>query len=161
MSRTVHTPPSPRRSFTLIELVMVLLIIALISAIAAPRLSGSVSRHRAQAAARMIVQGFALARSEARARSAPRYVHFHVDDDSFVISGASTATPGAAANTDVISLRREPYLSGLLSADLGGDASVMFDIFGRPDSGGSVVVGCGDWTFSVALDAESGKASMP
>ena len=63
---------SGRSGFTLIELVMVLAIIGLITAIAAPRYAASLARYRAESAARRVAADLALARREAAASSSSR-----------------------------------------------------------------------------------------
>jgi hypothetical protein len=39
-------------------------------------------------------------------------------------------------------------------------AQVTFDIYGKPDNGGSVVLQVGSWTKTIALDPDSGKATV-
>src|SRR5437762_6551307 len=53
------------RAFSLIEMVLVLTIIAIASAIAVPRYVGSIARYRAETAARRVAADLALAASHA------------------------------------------------------------------------------------------------
>src|SRR5947209_10986433 len=57
------------RAYSLVELVLVLVTLAIMWGIAAPRYANSMSRYRAEAAARRIASDFALARAQAKQTS--------------------------------------------------------------------------------------------
>ena len=58
-------------------------------------------------------------------------------------------------------LSEDPYGASMVSADFGGDADIIFDVFGVPDSGGSVVIQVGNHVRTVTVDAVTGRATTP
>ena len=143
--------------FSLLELVFVIAIIATVAAIAVPRYGGAVARYRIKAAARRIVEDLALARATARSKSASVTVTFDVAMNQYQISGvAALNDPLSDAE---LNLSDSPYHAQLVSADLGGDNVVIFDGFGSPDSGGTIVIAGGAVTKTIVLDADSGAAT--
>ena len=146
-----------RPGFTLVELLVVIAIIATVAAIAVPRYGGAVARYRIKAAARRIVEDLALARATARSKSASVTVTFDVATNQYQISGVSALNdPLSDAE---LNLSDRPYHAQLVSADLGGDNAVIFDGFGTPDSGGTIVIAGGALTKTIVLDADSGAAT--
>src|SRR2546423_11308670 len=65
-----------RRAFSLIEMVLVLAILAMVSAIAVPRYAGSIARYRAETAARRVAADLALAAAHAADAGKPQLVVF-------------------------------------------------------------------------------------
>jgi len=47
------------------------------------------------------------------------------------------------------------------SADFDGDAEIIFDAYGNPDSGGTLVIGAGERQITLSVDAETGRVSRP
>ena len=144
--------------FHLIEIVLVLVLIATLTAIAAPRYSGAVARYRASAAAQRIVADIALARSEARTKSATQTVEFDVANDSYLLVNVTALSNLTAAY--VTELTESPYQADLISADFGGASTLTFDGYGRPVSGGVIVVRVGPNDRTISVDSESGKATV-
>ena len=143
--------------FSLLELVLVIAIIATVAAIAVPRYGGAVARYRIEAAARRIVEDLALARASARSKSAGVTVTFDVAANQYQLSGvAALNDPLSDAK---LNLSDPPYHARLVSAVLGGDNAVIFDGFGTPDSGGTIVIAGGAVTKTIVLDADSGAAT--
>ena len=158
--------PTPRTAtgrlsvsgFTLVELMTVLVIIVTFAAIAVPRYGASLARYRVDAAARRIAADLAYARAAARAGSAPRTVTFDAAGDRYALS--SVVAAGRRAGPYDVSLQEEPYSAFILSADFGGDASVVFSGYGVPDSGGTVVVTSGAASKTVTLSNASGVVTI-
>ncbi|HUU82229.1 MAG TPA: GspH/FimT family pseudopilin [Phycisphaerae bacterium] len=146
------------QAFSLIELVIVVSIIGVVAAIAAPRFANSIARQRAEGAAKRIAADLALARSQAITRSTSQMVKFDLGSDSYVMAGVQHLDRAASAYK--VDLSAEPYLAGLVSADFGGDDEVVFDFHGTPDSGGQVVIKAGAWQKTVTLDPDTGKATV-
>lgn len=150
--------PRRRPGFSLIELAMVLAVIAIAAAMAAPRYAASAARYRLDSAARRVAADLNLARSLARTSSSGQAVSFQVDLETYVLVGQSDlmGEPG----TYSVNLAEAPYRAKLSSVDFGGDAQIVFDGYGRPDSGGQVVVASAGASRTVVLDGETGEAAV-
>jgi prepilin-type N-terminal cleavage/methylation domain-containing protein len=108
----------PQRSvsgFTLIELVLVVAIMLIVAAIAAPRYGQAASRYQADLAAHRVGADLRMARSTARARSASCAVVFFVDANRYQLSGIPA--PDGATGDYAVALSAEPYRANLLLAD--------------------------------------------
>ncbi len=148
-----------RRCFSLAEVVVVVVIIGTLAMIAVPRLSNSIALQRVQAAGRRIVVDLAFAQRQAKNSNVAQTVQFNTAADSYSFIGLPH--PDHPALDYGLSLQQEPYGTTLVSADFGGDQEVVFDVFGVPDSGGSVVVRVGSHVRTITVDADTGKASVP
>jgi prepilin-type N-terminal cleavage/methylation domain-containing protein len=144
--------------FSLVELTLVLVIVAAFSAIALPRWNNSTTRYRVDSAARRVMADFEYARLHAIATSQTLRVEFYPVDDLYILGGVRDLR--ANGSTYSLVLNAEPYRVDLLSASFGGNASVQFDHFGRPSSGGTVVVQIGTTRRTVTLNATTGRSSM-
>ncbi|MHC4219416.1 MAG: prepilin-type N-terminal cleavage/methylation domain-containing protein [Planctomycetota bacterium] len=147
-----------RGGFSLLELIIVMAIIAIVAAIAAPRYGEALARYRADSAARRVAADLDRARATARAASADVTVIFNVAGDDYTMTGVPALNnPAVDASLD---LAGPPYHTRLDSAVLGGDAIVIFDGFGMPDSGGAIKVSCGSNTRIVNLNAATGVVAV-
>lgn len=149
-----------RGAFTLVELVMVLSIVGVLSAIAVPRVQRSIARQRADAAANRIANDLRYARKRAIQQSASQSLVFvrSAGNDSYGMAGvAGLDNPSAAYR---VSLSGEPYLATLASVSFGGKLSVAFDGFGMPDSGGTVVVQVGEFVKTITVDGTTGEPAI-
>ena len=146
------------RAFSLVELLAVMAILAIVAAIATPRYAQASVRFRTKNAAHRITVDLEFARRAAVDASSPRTV-------TFIGTQLACNTPDrrryASDNaTYRHDLAEEPYGVTSLVADFGGDGDVIFDMYGRPDSGGTVVVAIGAETQTVVLDADTGEAEV-
>jgi len=157
--RTTRTNNCPLRAgFTLLELVLVLVILATLGAIAAPRYATALDRYHADATARRIVADLELARATARNTSASVTVTFDPGLNSYVMTGVDSLDhPG---NDATLVLSVAPYRSQLVATGLGGDDEIVFDGFGVPDLGGTVLIQCGNESRTITVDNETGVASV-
>ena len=147
-----------RQGFSLLELVIVVAIMSIVAAIAAPRYGQAAARYRIDVAARRITQDLALASRQARNAGSPRTVAFNAAGTQYTIS--NLVGLDRAAQSYQVDLQAEPYCSRVDRADFGGDGTVVFNGFGQADSGGQVVLKSGSFTRTITLDAASGKASV-
>lgn len=155
-----------RGGFSLLELAITLAIMAVLSAIAAPRYLASLDRYHVGAAARRVIGDLALTRSHARAAGASRSVVFGSTPDTYALEGV--ADPDRGTTSTKVRLDEPPYAVRITSAVFDnplstddGLSTVIFDGYGRPDSGGTVLLTRGSASIQVVLNADSGEARVP
>ena len=148
----------PRTAFTLLELVLVLVILATLGAIAAPRYATALDRYHADAMARRIVADLELARATARNTSSSVTVTFDPGLNTYVMTGVDS--PDHPGNNATLVLSDAPYRSELVATGLGGDKEIVFDGFGIPDMGGVVLIQCGAESRMINVDDGTGVASV-
>jgi len=136
----------------------VIIIIGLLAAIAVPRVAGGIAHHRAEAAANRIVRDLEFARSRARTSSAEQTVAFDVAADSYALTDVQDIDRSHLAYA--VWLSKEPYLATIVSAEFGGDSEIIFDGYGKADSGGTVVVKSGGYLKTITVDPDTGEASV-
>lgn len=145
-----------RRGYSMIELVIVLAILGVFAGVATVRLANSAERARVEAAARRIVNVIDDARSRARTHSAACKILFSTSPAGFEIKGVTSG----AAELDRLRMDRDPYRVELKTQNLSGDDSLEFDRYGRPATGGRVLVTSGRHQRIVVVDAETGRATI-
>ncbi len=146
-----------QRGFTYIEVVITVLLMGILAGMAAPSYFTSIASYQAEMAAKRVVHDLHFARSEAQRSSQSRTVRFDTETNSYSLEGV--ADINASANGYVTSLSKNPFSATLVSASLGGDAVVVFDMYGRPDSDGTVVVQAGSVQRTVEL-SDDGEADV-
>lgn len=137
---------------------MVIAIIAISAAIAAPRWSESLGRYRVDAAARRIVADLLLAQTNARATSVAQTITFSPAQDSYSLSGLKNFETNSGTYT--VSLAVPPYQADLSSTDFTVSTPLTFNAFGVPSAGGKVVVTSGVFSRTITVDADSGAATV-
>ncbi len=146
-----------QRGFTYIEVVITVLLMGILAGVAAPSYFASIASYQAEMAAKRVVHDLHYARSEAQRSSQSRTVQFSTETNSYTLVGV--ADVNNSANAFVTSLSKNPFSATLVSASLGGDAVVVFDMYGRPDSDGTIVVQAGSVQKTVELE-ENGEADV-
>ncbi len=153
-----------RRAFSLIELVMVVVVIGVLATIAAPRFSNALAGNRASQAANRIALDLALAQQRARSTSASQTVTFNTASHNYTLNGMPD--PDHPAGDYVVELSREPYAASIVTVEFktgsesAGDPDLVFDGYGKPDSGGAVTITVGTYVKTISVDAITGKATI-
>jgi prepilin-type N-terminal cleavage/methylation domain-containing protein len=158
--RTSPADPPLCGGFSLVELVMVVVIIAILAAMAVPRFGDSLAHRRVEAAARRIAADLALAQRRAKATSASHTVVFNTGGHAYVVEGAQDLDhPGDVYE---VSLADDPYRAVITAIVLGADTprKIVFDGYGVPDSGGTIVVEAGGNQKTVTVDPDTGRATV-
>lgn len=144
-------------AFTLVELSLVLFILVLIGAVAIPRFAGFATERRLEGAASRITADLEFARRRARSTNKPLTIRFFAVSNRYMLLDVPNPDHPSDPNYSV-DLRSAPYEAEMAFADFGGDGDVVFDAYGLPDTGGSVIVRVGQRTKTVTLDQTTGFA---
>lgn len=144
--------------FSLIELVLVMTIIGILSAIAVPRYAGALVRYRADAAARRVIADLDYARERARSTSTAVEIKFKPSQDCMQLVGVPSLNDPSKDWETILSAK--PYLADLVSTSFVND-TVAFNGYGYPDAGGQITLSVGGESRTIILDADTGKAVAP
>lgn len=156
--RTFSHRTRNRRAFSLIEATLVLGIIAIFGAMALPRYNNSLTQYRLNVAAQRLVADLQFARSQAIARSRTQSIAFALANDSYTMANVEGLKDRNA--TYAVDLSAEPYRVDLTTATFGGSTTLTFDLFGKPDSGGTIVIALRGVTRTITVDSVTGRASL-
>jgi type II secretory pathway pseudopilin PulG len=143
-----------------VEVLVVVMILAILAAVAVPKHADALVKMRLDAVAHRIVSDFAAAQARARVTSSRQTITFTVPPakSSYQIIGMSD--PDHASLTYTVNLADTCYQATFDSVNLGGDATLIYDGYGNPDSAGTIVVRSGSYTKTIAIDANTGLAAV-
>lgn len=139
---------------TIVEVVVVLVVISILSAIAVPRFAGFSANQRLEAAANRVRADLALAQRLARYSSSSQTVRFYITTNRYSL--INLPSPDHAAGSYAVPLGEDPYRVQVSSANFGGDTILVFNGYGEPDSDGSVTLRTGNRTRTIYLQSGSG-----
>jgi len=145
-----------RGAFTLAELAIVLLIMSVFTAVAAPAFLDSLLFHRVESAARRVKTDLELARHSARLKSASRSVAF--TGSSYTLPGIKSLDDPTAVYT--VDLAASPFELDSLVADFNNTTMVSFDGYGTPSSGGTVILTAKAHQATVTLNTTTGEVTI-
>jgi type II secretory pathway pseudopilin PulG len=134
----------------MVELVIVVLVMGIMAAVAAPAFLDSLLFHRVESAARRVKADLELARHAARRASAAQTVTFTNSGYTFSNPMKSLDNPHEEYAVD---LTAPPYELSGISASFNGALSITFDGYGTPTCDGSIVLATKDHQCTVAVDA--------
>jgi len=150
------------KAFTLLELMVVMVIMAIMGAIIVPIIAGA-GEMQALSAARIIATDLQYAQNVAITMQTPVTVQFDASADSYSLSNASGLLKHPMTNKDyVVDFRTRGNFEqlDLVSASFNSGASVIFDELGSPDAGGSVTVVGGSQTYRIDVTSVTGAVSV-
>jgi len=150
---------SRSNGFSLMELALVIAIMAVFAAIAAPRYGRASGRYRLDLAARRVAADLRLAQSSAKTASASRTVVFTAETHQYHLS--DIPAPDGAAGGYTVSLSAEPYGANLAGVDFNDTAQVIFSGWGLPNHGGTITLAVGSQQKTVSVDGDTGQISTP
>jgi prepilin-type N-terminal cleavage/methylation domain-containing protein len=165
-----------RPGFTLIEVIVVILMVAILSAVAVPRLA-NIGSSRAGVAARSIARDLTYARERAIATGTRTWVVFSPSTHSYSVLSEDPANPGRIGATTLTDpngtgkpfvqyLNTGEYVGVTMSSAVFGTGSeVGFDWVGKPYSNSSTALSAnGTITlsggYSVTVEATTGLAKV-
>jgi len=141
---------------TFAELLIVMLVMTILAAAAAPAFVDSLLFHRVESAARRVKADLELARQTARLTSTTQTISF--TDRQYTVSGeTSFHQPTAAYQVD---LAGAPYEIGEVVANFAGNTSVAFDGYGSPTTGGMVIITAKNHQCTVTLNGTTGEVTI-
>ena len=143
--------------FSLLELVMVLSIVVILAAVAAPRFASANARYRADFAARRVAADLSLAQTHARSTGTSVTVRFGVDQNRYTLVGVE-ALDGSGDYS--VNLDQSPYLATLASAEFGDDGDLIFNGWGKTDSAGTLTLTVGHETRTLDVNSPSGEVTI-
>lgn len=161
-----------KKAFTLIELIVVMVIIAIAAVLAVPMMS-SAADVQVRSAANMIAADLEYAKSMAISRQQNHSVVFDTANESYEVrdaSGTVISHPVKAGSSFVVNLQSDSRLSrvDIVSADFDPDSqpSVTFDYLGSPYSGtnplnsGQISLQAGSFTMTVNVEPMTGYITV-
>ena len=146
------------RAFTYLELILVIAILGIVAGIAVPRFGNFVAHRHIDAAATRIATDLAFARQRAKFSGTQHKVMFQIPQNRYQFTEMDD--PDHPGRPYVVPLAEEPYNATIISADFGGDVEVVFDGYGVPDSGGTLVLAVGYYRKTLTLDAQTGRVTV-
>jgi len=162
---------STRAAFTLVEILIVVLILAIAAAIVVPNI-GSANDSQATSAAAVLRSDLEVARSLAMTTQQPYSVVFSPDRLSYkVVANYAGVAYAAAVAVDHPVIKGKKYevrlnaLNGapgvsVTSVAFGGQTFVTFQSLGDPVAGGSVVLRAGNCVVTVSVEGLTGIVSV-
>jgi Tfp pilus assembly protein FimT len=151
--------PRFRRGITLTDVAITTLVIGILAAVAAPKFADSLSVYRVESAARHVAADLRYARQHAVTAGTTQSVVFTPASDTYDLPGMTDINHSGQPFT--VDLTTTSYPASLVSASFGaGGSTVVFDTYGRPDNGGTVVVQVGSEQRAVTIDGVSGRVSV-
>lgn len=154
------------RGFSVVELVLTIAIIGALALIAVPRYASSEERYRAESAANRVIADLLAAQETAKATSSDQRVRFSIGGSKYYLSFTRSATVsglavGSVANAESVEvdLAAEPYRAKVVGASINGYAGIVFDPYGMPSGGGTILLRVGSLAARVVVDPANGLAT--
>ena len=150
-------------AFTMLELMVVLVVVAILAAMVIPQISGT-GGMAAQASARRVMADLEYAQNQAITTQALITVTFNPSGNSYTVSNASgPLIHPITKQAYVIDFDVAPGAQGVRidsASFTGGVSSVTFDSLGAPDRDGTVRISGGSMRYDVAVAPVSGRVTV-
>lgn len=158
----IAAPPADRAGFTLVELMVVLVVLAIVSAVVVPHVMES-SDIEALSAARVLSADLQYAQDMAITTQQDITVTFNAATGTYTLSNASGPLIHPINKTEYVTTFGSQRGMGQVqmhSAAFGGEAKVTFDEVGSPSAGGSVSLQAGAYICQVNVAGTTGKVTV-
>jgi type II secretory pathway pseudopilin PulG len=141
----------------MVELVIVVMIMSIMTAVAAPAFFESLLYHRVESAAHRLKADLELARHTARLKSAAQTITFTAGTYTF-----SAGVKGFDAPSGIysVALGGPPFELDSVIANFGGTNVLTFDGYGKPNSGGTVVLALQGHQCTLTVNGTTGDVSI-
>lgn len=148
-----------RAGYTLVDLVIVVLIMGILAAAAGPKFANSMVHFQAESAAKQVAADLRYARQHALQAGVNQPVVFAPLTHSYSLTGLNDIDHQSEPYD--VKLKSTRYPASIVNAAFGaGGATVTFDIYGKPDNGGNVVIQVGGEQRTINIDGYTGKVSV-
>ena len=150
------------RAFTLIEIAIIIVVLAILAAIVVPIVI-SASSVQVVGAGRMVASDLQYAQTHSIATQTPVTVVFDPASESYQLSNASGSLIRPITNSSYfVDFTGDSRFAevDIVSADFDGLTSVTFDELGAPDAGGSVQLQAGPDALSVNVANATGSVTV-
>lgn len=146
------------KAFSLIELILVVSIVGVVSAIALPRLGSVLDTHRVDQAAARLANDLELLRTAARARSTTTTLTVNGKFSEWTLSG--TKDPAAADPDSTVRLAEAPYFASFDSSVTPGELVLTFNPSGIPSQTYRFTIRSGAQSRSVTINRPGGAIEI-
>jgi len=162
-SQKIHRSKQANGAFTLLELLIVIVVLAIAALTAIPMMS-SAATIQIRSAANMIAADLEYAKSLSISRGQSYSVVFDTDAESYQIEDQANSViehPVKKGFNYIVNFRNDGLERVDISdADFNGVAEVHFNCLGSPDNGGSIVLQAGDATVTITVEPVTGYISI-
>ncbi|MCR4411429.1 MAG: GspH/FimT family pseudopilin [Thermoguttaceae bacterium] len=150
----------PAVGFSLIELFIVVLVLGIFAAAAAPKFADALSAHRVDMAAHRLASDLRAAQARAKALSATQSVTFVAPPNGNQYEIVGMKNPDRPADSYVVRLSEAPYHATLVSVSLEGNTALTFNGYGLPGCAATIVLRSGARTRTVRVERDAGTVSI-
>jgi type II secretory pathway pseudopilin PulG len=144
-----------RSAISLLEMVIVIALISIMSAVALPRWSASLQSQRVNQAASRIAADLGRAQDVAYNTGTSKTVTFNVALNQYDVAGVTPLNRHSGPY--VVALNEDPYQCKLVSVwSQQGTQTITFNAYGLPDKGGDIIVTAGGLQKIINIDSGTG-----